>query len=101
MVNFIVLGQIPGTSIRLGFAGVMAMFLLICMIYLMRDYERVLIAGIKEFKSYQKAAKKLQRLWLDALQPKAKLLENKASLVPELALLLKHLKSGSIDRKSA
>lgn len=101
MVNFIVLGQIPGTGIKLGFAGVMAIFLLICLIYLMRDYERALVAGIKELKSYQTAAKKMRKLWLNALQPKAKFLENKALLVPELALLLKHLKPGSIDRKSA
>jgi hypothetical protein len=101
MLNFIVLGQIPGTDIRLGFTAVMVLLLAVCATYLLRERERALITEIKKKKAYKVAASTSHRLWLNTLQPQLKFIENKALLVPEFALILEHLKAGSINRKSA
>lgn len=101
MLNFIVLGQIPGTNIQLGFTAVMMLLGAVCLSYLLRKHERALIAEIKQKKAYKKVSAKGRELWLNTLQPKVKLVENKALLVPEFAVILEHLKSGSIDSKSA
>lgn len=101
MLNFIVLGQIPGTSTRLGFAAVLAIILTLCLVYLMREQEKTLLNKSKNTRAYGFTASLLRPLWLNSLKPKLEFLEQKVVLVPEFAVLLEHFKSSRIRKKSA
>lgn len=101
MLNFIVLGQIPGTSIRLGFLTVLAIILAACLAYLMREQEKTLLKKSKNTRIYGFMAALVRPLWLNALKPSLQLLEQKAVLVPEFAALSEHFKASRVRKKSA
>lgn len=101
MVNFIVLGQIPGTSVRLGFVSVLAMMFAVLAAYVLREKEKALLRKSKETRLYTRAAAMLRPLWLNYFKPKLDVLEQKAILVPEFAVLLEHFKASRAGRKSA
>lgn len=101
MVDFIILGEIPGTSVKLGFTSVLIMFLLLGIVYLLRDYEIEVVNHARQTSPYKKFQAKLHHLWLNRLHPKLQLIENEAIRVPEFAALIEYIKSSRQRRKLA
>lgn len=88
MLDLIVLGQLPGTNIRLGFIPIMIMFEIGFVFYLLKKYHSDKLRKImKELKKLEKKAykrlkpyekrleKKLVHLWHDVFGPKLKFLK--------------------------
>ncbi len=75
MWDYIVLGQIPGTNLRLSFTAYLVLFCVVLAIYYLKKYHtNLLIKLAKTFKIY-KPLKKLVSVGQDILGPKLKLIK--------------------------
>lgn len=76
MLDFIVLGQIPGTEFRLGLISILSLMGLALITYLLIRYPQI-ARKTQEYLRAKKsrAFKSLARLWHNVFSPKPKLLK--------------------------